>query len=253
MLEFLKQASECMDVNYQDGNGIQYYIGLSCGSYGDAAEFAVYVDEDCSAQINTISASSLLTTSSYVNGQGTAGSTLMTYASVFLQEAFTTSQSCYAKYYLDAEDANDANANNDNNEDMNLSEACNEFKNAVLISSCAANQQEQEEADDEDQYYDFDVQDGEDIDEVCSVINAKLSKGEEFQYFYNEGSQGTVYERDNKGHLKTTASKSGLSGGVIFLIVFLVIAIVVAPVAWLIKTKRNTTASETDYHGGTLS
>jgi hypothetical protein len=239
--------------NYQDANGNAAYIGLSCGSYGDAAEFAVFLDEDCTIETNQLTVSTVLA-SAGANDQGVSYSTLLSATSPYLQEAFTTSMSCEALVYYDPNNAD--NNNNNNNEANQMSEACQEITNeAVFIADCQLEEGDEEQAQDEDKWYEFDVDEAGNIDQACGVVNYKLNKGESFKYFYDEKTQGSNYARDKSGHLtSTTASASaGMSGGVIFLIVALVIVIVVAPVAWLIKTKRNTQASESDYQGGTLS
>ncbi|KAL7491320.1 hypothetical protein ACHAWT_000714 [Skeletonema menzelii] len=250
--QYFENVADCMEVeNYVDANGNGVYIGMTCSSYGDAAELAVFLDEECTVETNQLSATSVLA-SVGANDEGVSMSYVHSQAITYLQEAFTTSLSCEQIEYYDPNEGYEAN----NNGEVQISEACNQIAGeALLISTCYIQNDEQEEdAQDEDQWYNFDVQDGGDLQEACAVVNYKLQAGEDFEFFYDETTQGTVgYDRDFKGNLKSSESGSGMSGGVIFLIVALVAGIVIAPIAWLIKTKKNTQASESDYQGGTLS
>eukprot|EP00985_Skeletonema_marinoi_P004205 scaffold1839_cov91-Skeletonema_marinoi.AAC.1 len=259
LAQFVENAAQCMEVeNYADANGNAVYIGMVCGSYGDAAEFAVFIDDECTLETNQVSAATVLA-SAGANEDGVSMSQVMSYASMYMQEAFTTSLSCEQVEYYDPNNADEDGEQNDANEDadaVEMNEACGQIvDDAVYIADCAAEDaaEEDEEDEDEDQWYDFDVQDGGDLDEVCAVVNYKMNMGEDFTYFYDETKQGTSYDRDMGGNLKSSSNGSSMSGGMIFLIVALVAGIVVAPVAWLINSKKNTQASETDYQGGTLS
>ena len=260
LAQFIENAAGCMEVeNYADANGNAAYIGMVCGSYGDAAEFAVFIDDECTLETNQVSAATVLSAAG-ANDEGVSMSQVMSYASMYMQEAFTTSLSCEQVEYYDPNNADEDGEQNDANEDadaVEMNEACGQIvDDAVYIADCAAEDaaEEDEEDEDEDKWYDFDVQDGGDLDEVCAVVNYKMNMGEDFTYYYDETKQGSVgYDRDMGGHLKSSSNGSGMSGGMIFLIVALVAGIVVAPVAWLINSKKNTQASETDYQGGTLS
>lgn len=253
LTQFIENTAECMQVdNYADEYGNAVYIGMACGSYGDAAEFAVFLDEDCTIETNKLSAATVLA-SAGANEDGVSMSQVYSYAAMYMQEAFTTTLSCEQVEYYDPNDGDyEYNADAENE----MSETCGEITGeAVYIADCAAEDaaEEDEEEEDEDKWYDFDVQDGGDLDEVCAIVNYKMNAGETFEYFYDEKTQGTSYERDMSGNLKGQQNKSGMSGGVIFLIILVVVGVVVAPVAWLINSKKNTQASETDYQGGTLS
>ena len=251
--QFVEQVAECMEVEDNNG-GVSYYIGFGCSSYGDAAEFAVYLDDGCSIMTNTMSASSLL--SGLYSEDGVSYSSLMSKTASFMQEAFTTDSSCYQMQY---DDPNEDGNNNNQNQEEEIAEVCMDITDeAMYVAYCNVNQQEQQEAAEDEQqaWYDVDVQNAEDVEEVCSVVKAKLSMdGEaEWTYFYDETKQGSTYERNKKGQLVgSAADQASMGGGMIFLITALVIAIVVAPIAWLINSKKNTTASESDYQGGTLS
>eukprot|EP00984_Skeletonema_dohrnii_P000816 scaffold248_cov127-Skeletonema_dohrnii-CCMP3373.AAC.1 len=260
LAQFIENAADCMEIeNYADANGNPAYIGMVCGSYGDAAEFAVFMDDECTLETNQVTAATVLSAAG-ANDEGVSMSQVMSYASMYMQDAFTTSLSCEQVEYYDPNNGDEDGEQNDANEDANaveMNEACGQIVDeAVYIADCAAEDaaEEDEEDEDEDKWYDFDVQDGGDLDEVCAVVNYKMNIGEDFTYFYDETTQGSVgYDRDMGGHLKSSEAGSGMSGGMIFLIVALVVGIVVAPVAWLINSKKNTQASETDYQGGTLS
>jgi hypothetical protein len=249
--QFFENAAECMEVEgYADANGNAVYVGLTCSSYGDSAEFAVFLDNACTVETNKLSAASVFAAAGY-NDEGVSMSSVYSKSAMYMQEAFTTSLSCEEIEYYDASEGYP-----ENNGEVQMAEACDQIAGeAVYISDCyIQNNQEQQDAQDEDVWYDFDVADGGDLEEACAVVNYKLQKGESFEFFYDETTQGSVgYDRDRHGKLKTSESSSGMSGGIVFLIVIVVAGIVIAPIAWLIKTKKNTQASETDYQGGTLS
>ncbi len=257
--QFVEQVAECMEV--EDANGGQsYYIGFGCSPYGDAAELAAYLDDGCSIMTNTKSAASLI--SGLYSDDGVSYTTLLSLTSTFLQEAFITDSSCYQMQYDDPNEENDGNNNNQNQEEE-IAEVCNDIaEEAMYVAYCYVDQQEQQEAAEDEQqaWYDVDVQNADDLEEVCSVVNAKLrmDDGEaDWDYFYNEELQGTSYERNKKGQLVgSAADQESMSGGMIFLITALVIAIVVAPIAWFIiskKNKKRTSASESEYQGWMLS
>ena len=256
--QFVEQVAECMEV--EDANGGQsYYIGFGCSSYGDAAEFAAYLDDGCSIMTNTKSASSLL--SGLYSDEGVPYSSLMSMTATYLQEAFTTDSSCYQMQYDDPNEENDGNNNNQNQEEE-IAEVCRDItEEAMYVAYCYIDQQEQQEAAEDEQqaWYNVDVQNADDLEEVCSVVNAKLSMDDgeaDWDYFYNEELQGTSYERNKKGQLVGGSYQESMSGGMIFLITALAIAIVVAPIAWFIiskKNKKRTSSSESDYQGWMLS
>jgi hypothetical protein len=256
--QFVEQVAECMKV--EDGNGNAYYIGMACSSYGDAAEFAVFMDDGCTVMTNTKSASSAV--SGLYSDEGVSYDSLMSMTAAYLQEAFITDSSCYQMQYDDPNEENDGNNNNQNQEEE-IAEVCRDIADeAMYVAYCYVDQQEQQEAAEDEQqaWYDVDVQNADDLEEVCSVVNAKLrmDDGEaDWDYFYNEELQGTSYERNKKGQLVgSAADQESMSGGMIFLITALVIAIVVAPTAWFIiskKNKKRTSSSESDYQGWMLS
>ena len=239
---------------YADANGNGLYIGMACGSYGDAAEFAVFLDDECTVETNLYSAASVLA-STEANEEGVSMSKILSLASGYLQQAFTTSLSCKEIEYYDP---NQGYAQN--NGQAQMAEECGQITDeAVYIADCEIqNNQEQQDAQDQDAWYSFDVADGGDLDEACAVVNYKLQKGQSFDYFYDETTQGSIgYDRDRKGNLKSYVEEeaNALGGGIVALIVFVVLGIVVFPIAWLIRSKKNTQASETDigYQGGTMS
>ena len=254
LADFIKQAAECMQVeNYQDANGNSAYIGMACGSHGDAAEFAVFLDEDCTIETNQVSATTVLS-SAGANEDGVSMIQLMAFAGMYMQEAFTTKLSCEQVEYYDPNNADEENEDGeDENADQNveMNETCESITGeAVYIADCAAEDaaEEDEAAEEEEQWYDFDVQDGGDIDEVCAIVNYKMNNKEKFDYFYNEKTQGTSYKRNVTGSLKKT--NNGMSGGLIFLIVALVIG-----AAMLIHSKMssNKAQKQDHYFGESLS
>ena len=253
-----------METGYKDQNGLEYWVGFACGSSGDAVELATYLDEDCTIESKK-SVSTVL--SKMGNYGGLAISSVLTYVSAFAQEAFANPYtSCYEPLYDGPEEENqeDENGYNDNYNYANymnsqVSQVCKWIVGkSRFVSDCNPNQQEQQEAEEYNyQWWTVDVQDPQDMDEVCSVMNAKLTyeNGETWGYFYNEKDSGSIYQRDRHGNLVGSANSSNkMHGGLIFLIVVLVIGAVVAPVAWRIKKKRSAaTNGDTSYQGGAMA
>ena len=253
--QFVEQVAGCMKV--EDNNGYASYIGMACSPYGDAVEIAVFMDEDCSIMTNTKSASSAV--SGLYSDEGVSYDSLMSMTAAYLQEAFITDSSCYQMQY---DDPNEDGNNNNQNQEEEIAEVCRDIADeAMYVAYCDVDQQEQQEAAEDEQqaWYNVDVQNADDLEEVCSVVNAKLrmDDGEaDWDYFYNEELQGTSYERNKKGQLVGGSYQESMSGGMIFLITALAIAIVVAPIAWFIiskKNKKRASSSESDYQGWMLS
>jgi hypothetical protein len=256
--------AQCMQTGYKDANGYQHWAGFTCGSSGDAVEIATFLDEDCTIQ-SSVSASKAIANLGNINNY--PATTIMEALTGYMQTAMTeTTTSCYAPLYNDPEEYNQEDEegyndkyNYENYVTSQVSQECHMMAgHAVYVSDCNPNYQEEQEAQEYAySWYEVDVEDADDMDEVCAVMNAKISgnKAANWNYFYNEDQQGTAYSRDRKGHLVGSASSSNkMHGGLIFLIVVLVIGAVVAPVAWRIKKKRAAAANgDTSYQGGTMA
>ena len=253
-----------METGYKDGNGLEYWIGAACGSSGDAVEFAPYLDENCIIESKK-SVSTVLSNMGDYNGL--AISSLLTYISPLAQDAFTNPYtSCYAPLYDDPEEENQEDENGynqkqnyQNYQNSQVSQECKWIAGkSRYVADCNPNDVEENEAEEwAYSWWQVDVEDPEDMDEVCAVLNAKLTNGEgtgKF-YFYDEKDSGSLYQRDRHGNLAGSANSSNkMHGGLIFLIVVLVIGAVVAPVAWRIKKKRSAAANgDPSYQGGTMA
>ena len=93
-----------METGYKDDYGVEYFIGVACGSTGDAVEIAAYLDENCVIESKT-SASTVLSGMGAYNGL--AISSVLTYVSQFAQGAFANPYtSCYSPLYDDPEEEN---------------------------------------------------------------------------------------------------------------------------------------------------
>ena len=256
--------AQCVETGYKDGNGNQHWAGFACGSKGDAVEVATFADEDCTIQ-TSVSASKALASMENINNY--PATTVLEALGGYMQTAMTeTTTPCYAPMYDDPEEYNqeDENGYNDkynyeNYVNSQVSQECHMMAgHAVYVSDCNPNYQDQQEAQEYGySWYEVDVKNNDDMEEVCAVMNAKISgyKSSDWNYFYNEDKQGTAYSRDRKGHLVGSATSSNkMNGGLIFLIVVLVIGAVVAPVVWRIKKKRAAAANgETAFQGGTMA
>ena len=256
--------AQCMETGYKDGNGNEHWAGFTCGSSGDAVEIATFADEDCTIQ-TSVSASKALSNLGNVNNYPIA--TILETLGQYMQTAMTeTTTSCYAPLYDDPEEFNqeDENGYNDkynyqNYQNSQVSQECHMMAgHGMYVSDCNPNYNENQDAQEMGySWYTVDVEDPDDLEEVCAVMNAKISgyKAADWNYFYNEDQQGTSYKRDRKGHLTGSANSSNkMNGGLIFLIVVLVIGAVVAPVALRIKKKRAAaTNGETAFQGGAMA
>jgi hypothetical protein len=252
---FADDIANCYNTGYQDENGYSYYVGFACGSSGDTAEIATFLDADCFVQ-STFSAYTALTANGSTYGDYSTKQTIE-YLKPYLADAMTTTTECRSPVYddpemWDQEVGDDMYAYSDNEAyvDPDYSQASQECHliagRAVYVNECEVNNDDQalEEAYAEQydtSWYEVDVQNPEDEVEVCAVINAKLSNNNhaDWDYFYNEKESGSMYDRDWLGRVIASSSNK-MSGASIFLIVVLVIgAVIVAPVVWRMKKKRD--------------
>merc|ERR1712086_940070 len=120
------------------------------------------------------------------------------------------------------------------------------------FNNCAADDN-QDEDDNDDQYnwYTYDMQEADDIEEVCYTINQMAG---EYSYVYEEEGSGTWYERNADGSIHSDADDEGLAlSPAIITMIVAVCLIVVLGAAFLMKPKKKPSDSnEPVYQGGTM-
>ncbi len=112
-------------------------------------------------------------------------------------------------------------------------------------------------ADDDGQYnwYKYDVKDGDDINEVCTVLNQKEGA---YTWSYDMETSGTWYERDSKGQIASKDSAARTSSAIsiapaIICVLVTICVFVVGGAAFLIRRRQKyAESSESVYSGGTM-
>ena len=162
--EFLEEVAECLPVEY---GGREYYIGFACGSSGDVAEFAAFLDNECIVQTTSVSATFLFSIAARDEDQDECTTNALYTDSIdYLVAAFTTPISCY---------------DNDSCTQM--------IENAAYVSECAA------EDEDEQGEAEYQVEDKDDDDEVCAATYKQfLANQDDITYVYDETKQGSIFD-----------------------------------------------------------
>jgi len=222
--EFLEEVAECMPVEY---GGREYYIGFACGSSGDVAEFAAFLDNGCIVQTTSVSAAYLFGIAAMDEDQDECtASALYTDSVDYLVAAFTTPISCY---------------DNDSCTQM--------IENAAYVSECAA------EDEDEQGEAEYQVEDKDDDDEVCAATYKQfLANQDDITYVYDETKQGSIFgnfswswswDRVSETWQENKNLNSQMSAGMISLIALgailagTVVFVSVAAATKTIKKKKN--------------
>ncbi len=122
-------------------------------------------------------------------------------------------------------------------EDNEMNDYCNQLfeQDSINFNACAADDDEEQQAEEDDAYnwYNYDLEDADELDQVCAKI---VSFGGEYNNYYDSASTGSVHTRNRKGNLVYGQSTS-LSVGAIVAIVLACI-FVVGVAACLLKPKR---------------
>lgn len=175
--EFLEEIAECLPVEY---DGTEYYIGFACGSSGDVAEFAAFLDNECIVQTTSVSATFLFSIAARDEDQDECTTNALYTDSIdYLVAAFTTPISCY---------------DNDSCTQM--------IENAAYVSECAAEDEDEQgeaeyQVEDQDYswYPEVQVEDKDDDDEVCAATYKQfLANQDDITYVYDETKQGSIFD-----------------------------------------------------------
>mmetsp|Transcript_14560 Transcript_14560/g.30109 ORF Transcript_14560/g.30109 Transcript_14560/m.30109 type:complete len:542 (-) Transcript_14560:148-1773(-) len=254
--EWIANLGECQESGSQDANGNSLYIGVMCDSYGDGVELAVFLDEECSMYTSEYSFNSVYNPDYDANEIN-----YVTYAENYIKIAFEETMSCLEVEYDDPNEEQDENAAEEEEERYEMNEYCEGLLNdeAMDFNNCEAengNEEEEEAQDDQYAWYTFDIEDADDIGEVCQVVYQMQG---EYYHAYDESSSGTWYSRNSNGQIITVSAQNnqgnkspGLSGGAIAGIVVLIVGVIGA--AGFVLTKKNKAATTTaEYQGGQLS
>lgn len=124
-------------------------------------------------------------------------------------------------------------------EDNEMNDYCNQLfeQDSINFNACAADddyEEQQDEGDDAYNWYNYDLEDADELDQVCAKI---VSFGGKYNNYYDSASTGSVHTRNRKGNLVYGQSTSLLSVGAIVAIVLACI-FVVGVAAHLLKPKR---------------
>ncbi|KAL7533979.1 hypothetical protein ACHAXR_009899 [Thalassiosira sp. AJA248-18] len=263
--EWIANLAECQETGMQDQyTGLDLYTGAMCSPYGDGVELAVFANDECTWYTNTASFESVMSNSNNNNNdnndEDVDNSMMLMYAEDFIKTAFSKDAliSCQQQEFADPNEDEEEDENEDEEEKYEVNDYCKGVmeEDVVSLSNCQAEEQEDEEEEEEDEnaanynWYTYDMQEADDINEVCATINQMESA--DYSHVYDEEASGTWYKRNKKGAIITSESSEGLSGGAIGMIVLVVLGVVGAAGFFLTKAKAKK-APETEYQGGAMS
>jgi len=253
VVEWIVQLGECQESGMQDANGNNLYIGAMCGTYGDGVELAVFLDEECSIYTSEYSFNSVYNPDYDANEIN-----YVTYAEDYIKAAFEETMPCLEVEYDDPNEVQDDDAAEEEEERYEMNEYCEGLLNddAMDFNQCQSDDDQQEEENQDDHYawYTFDIEDADNIEEVCQVIYQMQG---EYYHNYDESSSGTWYSRNSNGQIITVSAQnnqgksSRLSGGAIAAIALVCVA-VVGIAAYLMKPKKASDGNAPVYQGGTM-
>eukprot|EP00569_Conticribra_weissflogii_P000900 CAMPEP_0171357300 /NCGR_PEP_ID=MMETSP0878-20121228/46169_1 /TAXON_ID=67004 /ORGANISM="Thalassiosira weissflogii, Strain CCMP1336" /LENGTH=701 /DNA_ID=CAMNT_0011863339 /DNA_START=100 /DNA_END=2204 /DNA_ORIENTATION=- len=249
-----EETMSCLEVEYDDPNEEQD------GNAAEEEEERYEMNEYCEGLLNESSVG--IAHNSVYNPDYDANEiNYVTYAENYIKIAFEETMSCLEVEYDDPNEEQDGNAAEEEEERYEMNEYCEGLLNdeAMDFNNCEAengNEQEEEAQDDQYSWYTFDIEDADDIGEVCQVVYQMQG---EYYHAYDESSSGTWYSRNSNGQIITVSAQNnqgnkspGLSGGAIAGIVVLIVGVI--GVAGFVLTKKNKAATTSaEYQGGQLS
>ncbi|KAL7467412.1 hypothetical protein ACHAXS_007654 [Conticribra weissflogii] len=251
--EWIAKLGECQESGTQDANGNNLYIGAMCGTYGDGVELAVFLDEECSIYTSEYTFNSVYNPDYDANEIN-----YVIYAENYIKSAFEEVMPCLEVEYDDPNEEQDDNAAEEEEERYEMNEYCEGLLNddAIDFNQCQDADDQQDEDNEDDQYawYTFDIENADNIEEVCQVVYQMQG---EYYHSYDETSSGTWYSRNSNGQIITVSAQnnqgkpSGLSGGAIAAIALVCVG-VVGVAAYLMKPKKASDSNTPVYQGGTM-
>jgi len=240
---WIEEVANCKQTGYYI-NGQPVYIGPICSDYADTFEIGAFLDEDCTILTNLATLDDIVAAEQQAN----ESVDVTGYAINSLKTAFYGTMTCESREF-EGEDGEEENELNDYCKQLFESDLAN-------FDDCAAESEEeegqQEETDDAYSWYSYDMEDADEIDQVCAKI---ASFNGEYSNYYNSAASGSVHSRSRNGDLVKSAAAS-LSASAIAAIA-LACAAVVGAAAYVMgrKTEKvdGSTLNEPMYRGGQMS
>lgn len=253
--EWIADLAECTETG-SVWNNLDVYIGAMCSSYGDGVELGVFVNDECTMYTTQESFNNVYSNYQQYNEDNEYGIDYLQYAEGYIKNAFGAVMPCLQKEYADPnEEEDEDNGNNDEEEEYEVNDYCQQIMEGDVanFNNCAVDEDANDEEDNDDQYnwYNYDLKEADDIDEVCVTLNNMAG---EYSYVFDEVATGTWYGRNKEGQIVNDEGSEGfnLSPGVIAVIVG-VCVVVVGGAALLLKPKNKRDSNEAVYQGGTMS
>mmetsp|Transcript_23447 Transcript_23447/g.34794 ORF Transcript_23447/g.34794 Transcript_23447/m.34794 type:complete len:628 (-) Transcript_23447:90-1973(-) len=240
---WIEEVANCKQTGYYI-NGQPVYIGPICSDYEDTFEIGAFLDEDCTILTNLATLDDIVAAEQQAN----ESVDVTGYAINSLKTAFYGTMTCEGQEF-EGEDGEEENEMNDYCKQLFESDLAN-------FNDCAAESEEeegqQEETDDAYSWYSYDMEDADEIDQVCAKI---ASFNGEYSNYYDSATSGSVHSRSRNGDLVKSAAAS-LSVSAIAAIA-LACAAVVGAAAYVMgrKTEKvdGSTLNEPMYRGGQMS
>lgn len=124
---------------------------------------------------------------------------------------------------------------------------------SVNFQECAADEEQQDEGDDAYNWYSFDVENADEIEEVCAKV---ISFNGEYSNYYDSISSGSLHTRDRKGNLVSGEATSLSVGAIVAIVLACVVVVGVASRLLTRSCRRKVKAPalhEPVYHGNRIS
>lgn len=210
-------------------NNMQLYSSFMCNDVGNGVELALFLDEDCSAYIDTVSYANTFPNDAYAYNSHS----VVTYPFNNIINCSTSTTWITPEEYANGGGQN----NNNNNNQYQANEYCQQlFQNDVAdLSNCGysadENANNNQDANNQNAYsdtfngktYDLTQNEADNIYAMCSVLKTLQTSGNGYinakqQNVYNKQGSGKIYTYGKQGN-------SAANGGKIFGIVFSVLVV----------------------------
>ncbi|KAL9188615.1 hypothetical protein ACHAXT_006993 [Thalassiosira profunda] len=256
--EWIQELAECKETSQQWGN-LDLYVGAMCSPYGDTIELAVFVDDAC-----TLYTSQKTFADAYnPYNDNEDGTNFVNYAEDYIKNAFSQVTSCLDGKQPKEFDDPDEEEEEDNGENEEVEYAVNEYCQGIMegdamdFNNCQNNNGDnnaaEEDEENENNWYMYDMQEADDIEEVCYTLNQMNG---EYSYYYNEELSGTWHERNKKGQIVTndgSESSMALTPGIIAAIVAAAVIVLAGAAFLCFKPKKKRSDTEAVYQGGEMN
>ncbi len=221
------------------------YLGPICSDYADTFEIGAFLDEDCTILTNLATFESIVT----AEQQDGESADVARYAINALKTASYGTMTCQS---LDFE----GDAEEGDGEEMN--DYCTQLFESDLVSfdDCAVEQEEQQqdEADDEYSWYSYDMEDADEIGDVCAKV---ASFNGDYSNYYDSAASGSVHSRYRNGNLVTEESATTRITARAITAIALACTVVIGATAHVLRPKTaivdDSALNEPMYRGGQMS